>query len=101
MLSCVLLGVMLSCVLLGMMFSCVLLGMMLSCVTVCYWHDAFLCAIGMMLSCVLLGMMLSCVLSALDKLLGQLGIYTTWKSSIAYLQRHCVFSYFFKACFFL
>ena len=62
----------------GMMLSCVLLGMMLSCVTVCYWHDAFLCAIGMMLSCVLLGMMLSCVLSALDKLLGQLGIYTTW-----------------------
>ena len=28
-----------------------------------------------------------CIGSALDKLLGQLGIYATWLSSIAYLQK--------------
>ena len=28
-----------------------------------------------------------CIISALDKLLGQLGIYATWLSSIAYLQK--------------
>ena len=28
------------------------------------------------------------IFSALDKLLGQLGIYATWLSSIAYLQKH-------------
>ena len=33
--------------------------------------------------------------SALDKLLGQLGIYTTWLSSIAYLQTQLRF-FFFK-----
>ena len=39
--------------------------------------------------------------SALDKLLGQLGIYATWFSSIAYLQNNCVFSYSFTPRFFL
>ena len=35
------------------------------------------------------------LISALDKLLGQLGIYTTWLSSIAYLQKHlCIFILF-------
>ena len=34
--------------------------------------------------------------SALDKLLGQLGIYATWLSSIAYLQKQlCIFIIFF------
>ena len=35
-------------------------------------------------------------LSALDKLLGQLGIYATWLSSIAYLQKQLrIFIYFY------
>ena len=39
--------------------------------------------------------------SALDKLLGQLGIYATWLSSIAYLQKQLrIFIYFFYATFF-
>ena len=34
--------------------------------------------------------------SALDKLLGQLGIYATWLSSIAYLQKQLrIFTYFY------
>ena len=41
-------------------------------------------------------------LSALDKLLGKLGIYATWLSSIAYLQKQLrIFIFFFTACFFL
>ena len=39
--------------------------------------------------------------SALDKLLGQLGIYATWLSSIAYLQKQLrIFIYFFTPHFF-
>ena len=38
--------------------------------------------------------------SALDKLLGQLGIYATWLSSIAYLQKHLRIFIFFYATFF-
>ena len=38
--------------------------------------------------------------SALDKLLGQLGIYATWLSSIAYLQKQLRIFIFFKPCFF-
>ena len=34
-------------------------------------------------------------LSALDKLLGQLGIYATWLSSIAYLQKQLRIFIFF------
>ena len=37
--------------------------------------------------------------SALDKLLGQLGIYATWLSSIAYMHNNCVFSYFLRHVF--
>ena len=37
--------------------------------------------------------------NALDKLLGQLGIYATRLSSIAYLQKQCVFSYFLRHVF--
>ena len=38
--------------------------------------------------------------SALDKLLGQLGIYTTWLSSIAYLQKQLrIFIYFLRQVF--
>ena len=33
--------------------------------------------------------------SALDKLLGQLGIYATWLSSIAYLQKQIAYFYIF------
>ena len=40
-------------------------------------------------------------ISTLDKLLGQLGIYTTWLSSIAYLQKQLrIFIYIFYATFF-
>ena len=39
--------------------------------------------------------------SALDKLLGQLGIYATWLSSIAYLQKQLrIFIFFFTPRFF-
>ena len=38
--------------------------------------------------------------SALDKLLGQLGIYATWLSSIAYLQKQLRIFTFFYALFF-
>ena len=39
--------------------------------------------------------------SALDKLLGQLGIYATWLSSIAYLQKQlCIFIFFYATFFF-
>ena len=40
--------------------------------------------------------------SALDKLLGQMGIYAaaTWSSSIAYLQKQLRILYFFMPCFF-
>ena len=38
--------------------------------------------------------------SALDKLLGQLGIYATWLSSIAYLQKQLRIFIFFYAAFF-
>ena len=38
--------------------------------------------------------------SALDKLLGQLGIYATWLSSIAYLQKQLRIFLFFSATFF-
>ena len=39
-------------------------------------------------------------LSALDKLLGQLGIYATWLSSIAYLQKQlCIFYIFLRNVF--
>ena len=38
--------------------------------------------------------------SALDKLLGQLGIYATWLSSIAYLQKQLRIFIFFYAMFF-
>ena len=37
--------------------------------------------------------------SALDKLLGQLGIYATWLSSIAYLQKQLRIFIFFDATF--
>ena len=40
------------------------------------------------------------VVSALDKLLGQLGIYATWLSSIAYLQKQLRIFIFFYATFF-
>ena len=40
------------------------------------------------------------VSSALDKLLGQLGIYATWLSSIAYLQKQLRIFIFFYATFF-
>ena len=41
------------------------------------------------------------LISALDKLLGQLGIYATWLSSIAYLQKQLrIFMCFFYAMFF-
>ena len=40
--------------------------------------------------------------SALDKVLGQLGIYTTWLSSIAYLQKQLhIFIFFLRHIFFL
>ena len=39
--------------------------------------------------------------SALDKLLGQLGTYTTWLSSIAYLQKQLCIFIFFTPRFFL
>ena len=40
--------------------------------------------------------------NALDKLLGQLGIYATWLSSIAYLQKQlCIFIFFYVTFFFL
>ena len=39
--------------------------------------------------------------SALDKLLGQLGIYATWLSSIAYLQKQLNIFIFFYATFFI
>ena len=38
--------------------------------------------------------------SALDKLLGQLGIYATWLSSIAYLQKQLLIFIFFTPHFF-
>ena len=38
--------------------------------------------------------------SALDKLLGQLGTYATWLSSIAYLQKQLRIFIFFYATFF-
>ena len=39
--------------------------------------------------------------SALDKLLGQLGIYATWLSSIAYLQKQLrIFIFFLRHIFF-
>ena len=42
------------------------------------------------------------VTSALDKLLGQLGIYATWSSSIAYLQKQLrIFIFFLRNVFFL
>ena len=42
------------------------------------------------------------ILSALDKLLGQLGIYATWLTSIAYLQKQLrIFHIFFTPRFFL
>ena len=37
--------------------------------------------------------------SALDKLLGQLGIYATWLSSFAYLQKQLRIFYIFYATF--
>ena len=37
--------------------------------------------------------------SALDKLLGQLGTYATWLSSIAYLQKQLRIFIFFTPCF--
>ena len=38
--------------------------------------------------------------SALDKLLGQLGIYAAWLYSIAYLQKQmCIFIYFYTTFF--
>ena len=40
------------------------------------------------------------VYSALDKLLGQLGIYATWLSSIAYLQKQLRIFIFFMPFFF-
>ena len=42
-----------------------------------------------------------CLASALDKLLGQLGIYATWLSSIAYLQKQLRIFIFFTPHFFL
>ena len=41
-----------------------------------------------------------CVTSALDKLLGQLGIYATWLSSIAYLQKQLRIFIFLRHFFF-
>ena len=38
--------------------------------------------------------------SALDKLLGQLGIYATWLSSMAYLQKQLLIFIFHYATFF-
>ena len=38
--------------------------------------------------------------SAIYKLLGQLGIYATWLSSIAYLQKQLSIFIFFMPCFF-
>ena len=41
------------------------------------------------------------ITSPLDKLLGQLGIYATWLSSIAYLQKQLrIFIFFFTPRFF-
>ena len=41
-------------------------------------------------------------LSALDKLFGQLGIYATWFSSIAYLQKQLhIYIFFLRHVFFL
>ena len=42
-----------------------------------------------------------CFVSALDKLLGQLGIYATWLSSIAYLQKQLRIFIIFTPRFFL
>ena len=40
--------------------------------------------------------------NALDKLLGQLGIYATWLSSIAYMQKQLrIFIFFYATFFFL
>ena len=40
------------------------------------------------------------IFSALEQLLGQLGIYATWLSSIAYLQKQlCIFFYFLRHIF--
>ena len=39
--------------------------------------------------------------STLDKLLGQLGIYTTWLSSIAYLQKKIAYFLYFLRHIFL
>ena len=44
--------------------------------------------------------MVECLTSALDKLLGQLGIYATWLPSIAYLQNQLRIFIFFYATFF-
>ena len=45
--------------------------------------------------------MVECLSSALDKFFGQLGIYATWLSSIAYLQKQLrIFIYFFTPRFF-
>ena len=42
-----------------------------------------------------------CCISALDKLLGQLGIYATWLSSIAYLQKQLrILIFFLRHIFF-
>ena len=38
--------------------------------------------------------------SALDKLLGQLGIYATWLSSMHTCKNNCVFSFFYATFFF-
>ena len=44
--------------------------------------------------------MMTSLYSALDKLLGKLGIYATWLSSIAYFQKQLRIFIFFYATFF-
>ena len=40
------------------------------------------------------------IISALDKLLGRMGIYATWLSSIEYLQKQlCIFIFFYATFF--
>ena len=49
----------------------------------------------MLMSTGILNLTVTGILSALDKLFGQLGIYATWLSSIAYLQKQLHIFIFF------
>ena len=55
-----------------------------------------ICWYGVLAFVFLLGLQLN--ISALDKLLGQLGIYPTWLSSIAYLQKQLRIFFIFLLC---